>query len=69
VKYGVTEQLRAQDVDAAQRFHVAMLQRLHELQLGARPDLGQPVDVALTMMALWAKRNPAGVSPPAQHPV
>lgn len=68
MKYGIVQQLRAEDVDAAQRFHAAMLVRLHQLQLGAEVDLGSPVDVALTMLALWSKAPPPpGASAVLRH--
>lgn len=53
MKYGIEQQLQERDADLAQRFHVAMLRRLHQLQAGASPDPGSVVDGAIALMRCW----------------
>lgn len=53
MKYGIEQQLRPADADMAQRFHAAMLQRLHQYQAGATRYLGNALDVAIIMMEKW----------------
>jgi hypothetical protein len=53
MKYGIEEQLQPVIAEVAERFHVALVLRLYELQRGAAPDPASPVDAAIGMMARW----------------
>ena len=60
LKYDITQQLDARRADLAQRFHAALLRRMHEVQLGAQPSIANPLDCAITVVEEWGKAGGAG---------
>lgn len=71
MKYGIQHQLRPVNADMAQRFHAAMLQRLHQYQAGAHHGSRNAVDIAILMMERWNEdhgRNHAEELDPAGFP-
>jgi hypothetical protein len=64
MKYGIQTHLPAADLDLAQRFHCALLMRMHHQQAnGPRYDSRNPLDRALAEMGVWAMQNPAPRAP------
>lgn len=62
MKYGIVQRLDPDAADLAQRFHVALIQRLYERQQGAAPDWSDPVDVAIAAMDQWGGAAAASAS-------
>jgi hypothetical protein len=68
MKYGIEARLPAAAVDLVQRFHAAMLLRIHQVQQGAVPAVGNHVDTAIAAMHRWdGQQQPAGSCPPCNH--
>lgn len=69
MKYGIEARLPAAAVDLVQRFHSAMLLRIHQVQQGAAPAIGNPIDAAIAAMHRWGsqQQSSAGGCPPCNH--